>query len=290
MNAHCRSGTTDYNSVLSSLTNQGFNVLNIEEHESGMDPNEIILKYQYDTQFVIVGGGDGSVNLVLPTLVKTKLPLLVLPMGTANNLARTYNLPGQIEESIKLLSEPEIISIDLGRVNGILFVNVAGMGLSTEINRKVSSDLKKKLGVFAFILTGLRQIYRMNPFRAWITTSKNERIPTKSWQISVCNGLYYGSGMKIKHNASLDDEKLHLLSTEVKQWWKGFFLIPSLMTGRYNRDQEITLLADHALKIETRRKLRIDVDGDIKTTTPAVFDVLPQALKLIIPKKKQEIT
>lgn len=284
MNAHCRSGTTDYDSVLKALQDQGFTVLNIEEHESGMDPNEIILKYQHDTQFVIVGGGDGSVNMVLPSLARTKLPLLVLPMGTANNLARTYELPNRIEDSLKLLSNGKVISIDLGRVNGILFVNVAGMGLSTEINRKVSSKLKKHLGVFAFILTGLRLIYRMNPFRAWITTSGNKRIPSKSWQISVCNGVYYGSGLKIKHNASLDDEQLHLLSTEVKYWWKGFALIPSLMTGRYNRDQEITLLADHSLKIETRRKLRIDVDGDIKTTTPAVFDVLPQALKLIVPK------
>jgi len=90
--------------------------------------------------------------------------------------------------------------------------------------------------------------------------------------------------MTIKHNATLDDGKLHLLSTEVKRWWNGFLLIKSFMTGHYKKDQDITLLSARELKIETRRKFNIDVDGDIKTTTPAYFKVVPKALKLLIPE------
>ena len=284
MSPKCRSGTTSYQTISDALTQHGFEILNTADHESEIDPNEIILKYQDQAEIVIVGGGDGSVNLVLPSLMRTKLPLMVIPLGTANNLARTFNLPSKTEETIELLKKENSILIDLGVVNDILFVNVAGLGLSTEINRKVPARLKKILGVFAFILTGLRLIYRMNPFRVTITANEHKVIHTKSWQISICNGKHYGAGMTIKHNATLEDEKLHLLSTEVKKWWKGFFLIPSLMTGRYNRDQEITLLSGNEIKIETRRKLHIDVDGDIKTTTPAIFGVIPQALRLIVPE------
>ena len=90
--------------------------------------------------------------------------------------------------------------------------------------------------------------------------------------------------MTIKHNATLDDGKLHLLSTEVKKWWNGLLLIKSFMTGHYKKDQEVTILSARELRIETRRKFSIDVDGDIKTTTPAIFRVLPKALRLIIPE------
>ncbi len=90
--------------------------------------------------------------------------------------------------------------------------------------------------------------------------------------------------MTIKHNASLEDSKLHCLSTEVKKWWKGLLLIKSFMTGRYKKEQDITLVSGREIKVETRRKFYIDVDGDIKTTTPAIFRVLSKSLKIIIPE------
>lgn len=262
----------------------GHEVLNQDNHESTADPNEIILKYRATAEAVIVGGGDGSVNIVLPALKETKLPLLVIPLGTANNLARHFSLPVDFKETLSLLASGKIVDIDLGEVNRILFVNVAGLGLSTEVNRKVSKKLKKHFGVFAFILTAFQMILKMNPFRAIITTDGKIAQPTKSWQISICNGKHYGAGMTIKHNATLEDGKLHCLSTEVKKWWKGLLLIKSFMTGRYKKEQDITLLSGCEIKVETRRKFYIDVDGDIKTTTPAIFRVIPRALKIIIPE------
>ncbi len=56
----------------------------------------MILKHQHDVDYVMVGGGDGSINLVLPTLIQTQIPLLLLPLGTANNLARTFTLPKEL--------------------------------------------------------------------------------------------------------------------------------------------------------------------------------------------------
>lgn len=284
VNPHSRSGEKLRNEILEELHKLGLNVLNENKLEDDNDPNKIILKYKDEASAVIVGGGDGSVNLVLPSLKETKIPLLVIPCGTANNLARHYSLPDKIKDNIQLLKAGKVVEIDLGEVNDILFVNVAGLGLSTEVNLRVSKKLKRHLGVFAFILTAIQLGFKMNPFRAVITTDKKIALPTKSWQISVCNGKHYGAGMTIKHNATLNDGKLHCLSTEVKKWWNGLLLIKSFMTGRYKKDQDVTLLSAKELKIETRRRFNIDVDGDIKTTTPAIFRVLPRSLRIIIPE------
>lgn len=285
INPNSRSGAKLKSEVIEELNAIGLQVLNQDNEEDETDPNKIILKYRNEAHAVIVGGGDGSVNLVLPSLRETKLPLLVIPCGTANNLARHFSLPEDIKRSLKLLKEGKVVDIDLGEVNDILFVNVAGLGLSTEVNLRVSKKLKKHLGVLAFILTAIQLATKMNPFRAVITTDKKIALPTKSWQISVCNGKHYGAGMTIKHNATLNDGKLHCLSTEVKKWWNGFLLIKAFMTGRYKKDQDVTLLSAKELKIETRRKFSIDVDGDIKTTTPAIFRVIPKALRIIIPEQ-----
>ncbi|HXH31401.1 MAG TPA: lipid kinase [Bacteriovoracaceae bacterium] len=284
INPKSRSGQLARDEVVKEVSSAGMILLNKEEHTNDLDPNEIILKYRGDADLVIVGGGDGSVNQILPAMRETQLPLLVLPLGTANNLARTFNLPANIKESLALLQNFKTLLVDLGKVNDVLFVNVAGLGLSTEINRHVSGGLKRYLGVLAFILTAFRLVLRMNPFRAMITVDGREPFRSKSWQISVCNGKYYGAGMAIKHNATLEDQKLHCLTTEVEKWWHGLALIPALMTGRFKKEHDVTLVSGREIKIETRRKFAIDVDGDIKTSTPAVFTVIPKALNLIIPK------
>jgi YegS/Rv2252/BmrU family lipid kinase len=284
INPKARNGSMLREEVVQKLKEMNCTILNEDTKENAYDPNEIILKHKDELDAVIIGGGDGSVNTSLPALKETRLPLLVIPLGTANNLARHYSIPSEIDKTLELLSRGKVIEVDLGEVNDILFVNVAGLGLSTEVNLRVSSKLKKHLGVLAFVITAAQLAPKLNPFRAVITTDKKIAVHTKSWQISVCNGKHYGAGMTIKHNATLDDGKLHLLSTEVKKWWNGLLLIKSFMTGHYKKDQEVTILSARELRIETRRKFSIDVDGDIKTTTPAIFRVLPKALRLIIPE------
>lgn len=70
--------------------------------------------------------------------------------------------------------------------------------------------------------------------------------------------------MTIKHDAIFEDSELHCLSTEVEKWWKGLLLIKSFMTGRYKREQDITLVSGKKIRLETRTKFYIDVYGDIK--------------------------
>ncbi|MBA2405373.1 MAG: lipid kinase [Bdellovibrionales bacterium] len=283
INPKSRSGEKATQEITEALRTCGHSIIIPEDKESRDDPNEFIRKNKTQADFVIVGGGDGSVNHLLPGLVDTQLPLVVYPLGTANNLARTYNIPFDAKGICDLLKEGQVIYIDLGEVNNNLFVNVAGLGLSTEINRHVPHTMKRHLGVLAFILTAFKMFFKMNPFRAWIDGGKGE-IKTRSWQISVCNGKHYGSGLTIKHDASLDDGKLHLLSTEVKNFWEGIKLIPTLYSGHYKRHHEVTLLTSDHFHIRTKRTLKIDVDGDLKTQTPAEFKVHINALKILVAK------
>lgn len=266
--------------VIKALAERGHSVINDTEAKDVI-PSEDILKNP-KADLVIVGGGDGSVNIALDGLMKTKIPLLVIPLGTANNLARSYELPTDLAKCIDLVDNHKVAELDVGLVNDLPFINVAGLGLSTEINEKTPSKLKRTLGVFAFILTGIRTLKYMNPFRLTIEAD-GKTVHSKSWQISVCNGRHYGAGMVIHENATHDDMKLHLLSTEVDHWWKAITLFPAFMMGKFKKNHEVTLLEAREIKLKTRRVFKIDVDGDIKTQTPATFKVIPKALRMLVP-------
>lgn len=278
-----RRGADSIALATTQLQSLGYTIINDPTEES-LDPNEVIIKNAADVSYVIVGGGDGSVNMVLPALVKTQLPLVVIPLGTANNLARHYNLSNDINEALDVINHGEPMKLDLGMVNDLYFVNVVGLGLSTYVNSSVPTKLKRYLGAFAFVLTAFYLSSKIRPFRLHIKADGRE-YTRRSWQISVCNGRHYGNGLTVKHDASLIDGKLHALSTEVAKWWQGFALIPALISGRYKKNHDVSLFEAREIVLSTRRRLKIDVDGDIKTHTPATFKVHKHALVMMVPKE-----
>jgi diacylglycerol kinase (ATP) len=284
INPKARNGQEAYESMQDKLISHGHAIIELSATERENDPNSLIRKYQPEISYVVIGGGDGSVNFSLPALIETNLPLVVYPLGTANNLARSLELAMDIDQIINLLETGVVKKIDLGVVNDIPFVNVAGLGLSTKVNINVSSEHKKRFGVLAFIWTAFKFMPYIRPFRAHILRSDGSEFISRSWQISVCNGKYYGAGMAIKDDASLLDENLHCLSTEIKNWWQVLSLAPAFFSGRYKHNHEVSLLQDKSFEIKTRKRYPIDVDGDVKTYTPAIFKILPKALSILVPK------
>ncbi len=281
INPKSRSGADSIVHATEHLSTLGYSIIN-NPHEESQNPNQLVEKHAQDISFVVVGGGDGSVNMVLPSLVKNQVPLVVIPLGTANNLARHYDLSNDIKEALKIIETGTILQIDLGIVNDIYFVNVVGLGLSTNVNDTVPSKLKRLFGAFAFVLTALYLSTKIRPFKLTIEADGKTYV-RRSWQISVVNGRHYGNGLTVKPDASLLDGKLHALSTEVAKWWQGFLLIPALISGRYKKDHDVSLFEAETIKLSTKRKLKIDVDGDIKTHTPANFRVHRKALKIMVP-------
>lgn len=287
INPKSRQGDSVKDEIIRTLEERGAHVLLPDLHEENIDPNELILKLSDKIDLICVAGGDGSVNHILPSLLRINKPVLVVPCGTANNLARTYGIPLKPGDAVTSLLDGEVRQIDVGLINDIPFLNVAGLGLSTEVNLHVNKNLKKLLGVFAFILTALTMVLRMKPFRAVVTVDGGRPIFTRSWQISVCNGKHYGSGLTIKEDASLEDCKVHLLSTEVAKWWHSLKLIHCFFTGSFTKDDQVMLIAGKKINIETRRRFWVDVDGDVKTTTPVNVTILPRSLQLLVPRRPE---
>ena len=285
VNPHARSGAGAYQSISEALKKAGHRVVKLSEEERAGNSQDLIQKYYENVDLVIIGGGDGSINHVLNALVKTKVPLLIYPLGTANLLARSFNIKPDVEELLENIKTGVEVKIDLGSVNDIYFINVCGLGISTEVNSKVSKTLKKLTGPLSFWITGLLLLRKLKPFRMKLCIDDQIPKEIRTWQLTVCNGRKYGAWMTIEPNASYDDGVLHCLSTEVTKTWQAFKLLPSYIKGSYKEDHEVNLLTAHKIEVSSKRPLKIDVDGDVQTKTPAVFEVHREAMKLIVPKE-----
>jgi diacylglycerol kinase (ATP) len=108
--------------------------------------SDAIRAYAQEIDAVIVGGGDGTMNAAAAGLVETGLPLGILPLGTANDLARTLSLPLTPHDAARVILEGRTRRLDLGVVNGHLFFNVASIGFSADLARGLTSEAKKRWG------------------------------------------------------------------------------------------------------------------------------------------------
>jgi diacylglycerol kinase (ATP) len=261
--------------------------LGIETIEEPLDRPQnipqIVENYRNRVDVAIVGGGDGTLSTAVPGLLATGLPLGILPLGTANNLARNLGIPNSLEAACQIIQQGRIQKIDLGVVNGHYFFNVSGIGLSAAINRHVKSELKRRWGVIAYITTGFSIFRHARPITAKIVCHHHQ-MEVRAKQITVCNGRYYGSGLVVAEDATIDDARLDLYGFNVDSWWEGLSLLPDMFRGRYRLKKNIFTTGGQEISIETSEPCFVDVDGEVVTTTPANFSLLPQAVSVIVPR------
>jgi diacylglycerol kinase (ATP) len=284
INRHARKGKENFAQTIDLLNHWDFEIISTP-FKNIQDIPSLIKKYRNNIDLVIVGGGDGTLNAVVDVLVETQLPLGIIPLGTANDLARTLGIPNSISEACRIIAEGNLKYIDLGWVNGKHFFNVASLGLSVKITEKLSKGLKRRLGVLAYAWTALQVLSKTRPFHAIIGID-GQNIKVKTLQIAIGNGRYYGGGMTIAHDAEIDDQRLDLYSLEIQYWWQIFPLLWTLPRGQHGLLSWVRTLNGKEIQVNTRKHHSINTDGEITSTTPAMFRVIPCALGVYIPSRE----
>ncbi len=287
INRHSRKGQNSLPLAVEYFYDHGLELI-IKPIKDFSELGVVVREYAPRIDCVIVGGGDGTLNAIVDSLVETNLPLGILPLGTANDLARTLGIPINIKQACDVIANGMLKSIDLGCVNGKYFFNVASIGLSVDITNKLTGCLKKRWGILAYGITALQVVSKTRPFRATIKVDDQE-LPIKTVQIAIGNGKYYGGGMAIAEDAAIDDQRLDLYSIELKRWWQVFPMIWRLPKGEHEDLKWVRTIEGKEIEIHTTKSYDINTDGEITTFTPAKFKVVPHALQVYVPRKNGEL-
>ena len=231
---------------------------------------------------VLLGGGDGTLHAAAPALRDTGLPLGILPLGTANDLARSLEIPDEPDAAAAIVLAGRIRSIDVGTVNGIPFFNVASLGLSVAVTKRLSGIMKRRLGMLAYPIAAALTIARYRRFTA-ILTVDGERIRARTLQVAIGNGRYYGGGNLVHADAEIDDGTLDVYSLEPRHWWRLVAMARGFRAGEHDKIREVRSLKCRTVSVATKRPHDVSADGEIVTRTPAEFTVLRNAVRVFVP-------
>lgn len=280
VNTRSRRGDEDVTLAVRTLREGGLEVLVLHLK----DPHAIdraIREHAALVDAIILGGGDGTMNASAEALVAAKLPFGVLPLGTANDLARSLDLPSGIQEAAGVILAGRKRRIDVGRANDKLFFNIATMGLSARLARAMRPDEKRRFGALAYAIAVTR-IGFGHPFNATIRTPEG-RQQVRAIQIAVGNGRFHGGGVIVHEEAALDDQLLHLYALAPQSGWQLLRKLPWLLRGKHRELEGVITLASSTIEVLTDRRLSVNTDGEITTHTPVHFSVLPAALEVFVP-------
>jgi YegS/Rv2252/BmrU family lipid kinase len=280
VNAKSRRGRNAQAAVTAALEDAGLRVL----YETCSTPESLpplISRMADQVDRVVIGGGDGTLNAAAPALRSSGLPLGIVPLGTANDLARTLGIPTDPVAAAQVVAAGRTARIDLGEVNGQPFFNVASIGFGADLADALTRDSKRRWGSLGYAVAALRLLRRMRPFTTEIVHGGASQI-SRTVHIAVGNGRHYGGGMTVEAAARIDDGRLHVFSLEVASMWRLLQMLPALRSGRHQPWSEIRTLAGEEIEIRTRRPRSVNTDGEITTRTPARFRVLPGVITVFV--------
>lgn len=238
-------------------------------------------------RLVAVGGGDGTLSAVAALLVNTDIILGVLPMGTMNHFAKDLAIPLETGAAVSTLMHGRVAQVDVGEVNGRVFINNSSMGIYPDIVRLRERQRQrfgtgKWLAFAAAIWIVLRRGERLDLRIAGDDRKVIRRTPFAF----IGNNEYQHAGLDLGSRKSLHSGLLSVYTTR-RQGLLGVLRITlKSLTGRLGKRVDYDEMATREVVIETRRDhVRVANDGEVEwMTSPLCYRSRAASLKVMVPQ------
>jgi diacylglycerol kinase (ATP) len=244
---------------------------------------------------ILVLGGDGTFQaLVNAVFSDPDLVLGIVPAGAGNDLATALGLPQDPLQAAELLLDAEPCRLDAVRVRTAdgqerLYIGGGGVGLDAEAARYAGSVYRNLRGRLRYLLSAIRALRGFHPIgvRAKIEPSESKVLEASVLLLGVLNTPSYGAGLRLAPEAETDDGKLDLVILEDLPLLDILVMLPFLVIRGELRTKRIQRLRLERVRIETDRPCQFHGDGEILGYTPVEVEVVPQAVRVLRPRRSK---
>ena len=247
-------------------------------------------KGEYD--FVVAIGGDGTLNEVINGVVlgENETPIAVISAGTVNDFANYLSLPQGIDEFCDLIKEFNVKEVDLGRIDGTYFMNVLAGGLLSDVGYKVPKELKAIFGKMAYYVECAKDIPK-NLFHSIPISVKTEEFSKECECLLfiVANSQSVGGFRNAAPLASVSDGLLDVLILKKVEVAQLSNLLLKIVQGDHINHPNVEYFQTKKIDIDILddSKVVVDYDGECFGELPVTIEVVPKAVKIIVPKSEE---
>lgn len=259
----------------------------------GADVIELARQVRHsDSQIVVAGGGDGTINAVASILSGTDKTLGILPLGTFNYFAKNLGIPLDLEGAVQTIAENYAVNVDVGEVNGHLFINNSSLGLYPSIIRVREKEYRRwGRSQWAAYLAVVLTILRVSPFMNVRLNADGQELACRTPLVFVGSNEYQIASFDLPGRRCFDKGEMALYITHPMGRMGLLRLALQALARRLRTAPDLQVLCTREVWIETRRKrLRVALDGEVVVmSTPLHYLVRSGALRVLVPKVNARI-
>lgn len=234
--------------------------------------------------FILLFGGDGSLNFMANLLLKNgiSLPLGVFPAGTCNDFARGIGMPQDLDEWIRIILAGKTRLVDAGCINDHhYFLGNLGGGMFANVSFNTQNDLKKNLGPLAYYLKALDQLPDIESFTLTVDTDDNH---TEEQVILflVLNGKNVAGFSNFFGDADIEDGMIDILLFKKARPMELAVVLMKILAKELSGDSRIVHLRAREARVQSDRPLQISVDGEKGTILPIKVRCVHPGIRLFV--------
>ncbi|AXF57823.1 diacylglycerol kinase family lipid kinase [Salicibibacter kimchii] len=239
------------------------------------------------TGVIIVIGGDGTIHEVINGLIRSNIPMGIIPAGSGNDFARALDIPSNAEEAFEWILKGEQRTVDIGRVEDRSCATVIGIGFDGKVAQTVNASKTKKwmnffrLGKITYIISVFRVLLGFQPADISIKIDDKTEKMTDVWLVAVANFPYYAGGMAICPNAKGNDGYLELCVVQGMSKFQFVRAFPGVFKGKHVSHPSIKMRTGKQIEISSSSAMIVHGDGEIIGETPININVEEKALHVI---------
>jgi diacylglycerol kinase (ATP) len=259
-----------------------------------------------ETRF-FVAGGDGTLNEVVNGVHAAgrlaDAVFGVLPLGTGNDFAAALGIPPDVDAALKVLAQGRPVTVDVGRLDDRVFVNVSAGGFVAEVSETVTPELKTIAGRLAYLIGGAQTLLSYEPVRARLDPRGDSHVRNPGpphadrpgvdvavgpfefdlYLFAVCNSRLIGGGRLIAPEAVIDDGWLDVCVIETMPTLEFVALLRQVARGDHLHDPRVTYFRTRDLRLEFDRVIKVNTDGQVLDARSCHYTVLPRATQFLAP-------
>jgi len=207
-------------------------------------------------------------------------PLGIFPLGTTNDFARAMKIPKRWEDFCDLVIENKTRPIDIGKVNGRHFINIAGGGSLTELTYEVPSRLKTMIGQLAYYMKGIEKMINLSPTELVIRAEGIGEVEGEFMMFLIANSNSVGGFERLAPDARIDDGLLDVIAVKKCNLAEFIRLVTMALRGDHFNDPRIMYFKTERMEVTSPGHVLLNLDGELGGELPGVFEILPRHLHI----------
>ncbi len=237
-----------------------------------------------DVSFIIISGGDGTINAVVNIMIKNniRLPIGIIPTGTCNDFARCLSIPKNLDTCIDIILCGKTTEVDVGMINDEkYFINSCAGGVLIDVSFMTSAKLKNKMGPLAYYLEAVKKITNIKPFSIDLTIN-NKKTDYDVLMFIILNGKHAAGLNNIAEEADMADGLMDIILINNMRYIEMISTVSNYLTKGTLNHKKITSFKANSCVIEASDSIPLTLDGEEWPNLPITVKMAKKLISVFV--------